>query len=161
MQLDAFLCNHAEAVNNLLYIAGGGINVGFAQPGAEPPYAANLGIAIMVTVPWEQTNQQHQVEVELLDVDGRPVQLVTGPGSTSTLQLKLAFNVGRPANVAVGDDQIVALAANLASLPLPAVGKYLFIVRIDGHDERKLCYRLMMPSGGQFITTVPISGSIQ
>jgi hypothetical protein len=159
MQLDAFLCNHAEAVNNLLYVAGGGVNVGFTQPSAGPPYPTNLGIAIMVTVPWEQTNQQHQVEIELLNEDGHAVQLPTGPDATSPLQLRLAFNVGRPATVAVGDDQIVSLAANLAVVPLPAIAKYIFVVRIDGHDERTLGYRLMPPPGSQITVSRTLPGS--
>lgn len=151
MQLDAILCNHAEAVNNLLYIAGGGIDAAFVQPGAQPPYVVNVGIGIMVTVPWEQTNQQHTVEVELVDDDGRPVQLPTGPDSTRPLQVKMAFNVGRPPNVVIGDDQHICLAANLAGVPLPALGKYAFIVRIDGYDDRKLGYRVTFPPGTQIV----------
>jgi len=158
MELDAFLCNHAEAVNNLLYVAGGGVNIGFTQPDAGPPYPVNLGIAMMVTVPWAQTNQQHQVEIELLNEDGQAVQLPTAPDATTPLQIRLAFNVGRPAAVAVGDDQIVSLAANLATVPLPAIGKYIFVVRIDGHDERTLAYRVMPPPGGQITVSRALPG---
>lgn len=160
MNLDAILCNHAEAVNNLLYISGGGIDAGFVQPGANPPYLINIGIGIMVTVPWEQTNQQHAVEIELVDADGHVVQLTTGPDTTSPLQVKLTFNIGRPATVALGDDQHVCLAANLPGLPLPALGKYGFIVRVDGFDERKLGYRLALPPGTQIVANPPGPGAI-
>lgn len=154
MQIDAILCNHAEAVNNLLYIAGGGIEIAFVPPGSAPPYVCNMGIGIMVTVPWGQTNQQHMVEVELISEDGHPVEVPVAPDVTQPLHARLAFNVGRPAGLTVGDDQHVSLAANLPSLPMPSLGKYEFIVRIDGHDERRLPYRVM-PTPGAQITAGP------
>jgi hypothetical protein len=149
VQIDAILCNHAEAVNNLLYIAGGGVNVGNVPPGVNPPYTVGLGIGIMVAVPWGQTNQQHRVDIELISEDGQPVQLLVAPETRRTLNISLAFNVGRPAGITVGDDQIVCLAANLPALPMPAFGKYEFIVRIDGHDERRLAYRVQHSMGTQ------------
>jgi hypothetical protein len=158
MQIDAILCNHAEAVNNLLYIAGGGVEIGFVPPGTNPPYVLNLGIGIMVTVPWGKTNQQHEVQVELLSEDGQPVQLPVGPGLTRTLNVKLAFNIGRPPGLTVGDDQHVCLAANLPGLPLPALGKYEFIVRIDGHDERRLAYRTLPMQGTQITAGLSAPG---
>lgn len=149
MQIDAILCNYAEAVNNLLYLAGGGIEIAFVQPGSAPPYVCNLGIGIMVTVPWNQTNQQHLVEVELISEDGQPVQVPVGPDATQPLHARLAFNVGRPAGITVGDEQHVCLAANLPGLPMPSLGKYEFIIRIDGRDERRLPYRVMPVPGTQ------------
>jgi hypothetical protein len=160
MQIDAVLANHAEAVNNLLYLAGGGIELGFLPPGTPPPYRVSIGIGIMVTVPWVQTNQQHQVEVELLTEDGQPVQLQVTPEMTGALQLKMVFNVGRPAGLVIGDDQHVSLAANLPALPLPATGKYIFVVRLDGHDERKLAYRLVPAAGSQIATGPAAIGPI-
>jgi hypothetical protein len=158
VQIDAMLCNHAEAANNLLYLAGGGVEIAFAQPGAEPPYVCNLGIGIMATVPWSQTNQQHVVEVHLVSEDGIPVQVPTGPNTQEPLQARLSFNVGRPAGLTVGDDQHVALAANLAALPIPSLGKYEFIIRVDGHDERRLAYRVMLPQGTQMVGPTPRPG---
>jgi hypothetical protein len=158
VQIDAILCNHAEAVNNLLYIAGGGIEIAFAQPGSPPPYMCNLGIGIMVTVPWSQTNQQHIVDVELISEDGQPVQVPVAPDVTQPLHARLAFNVGRPAGLTVGDDQHVCLAANLPGLPMPSLGKYEFIIRVDGHDERRLPYRVM-PAPGAQITAGPAAPS--
>jgi hypothetical protein len=149
MDVDAMLCNHAEAVNNQLYISGGGIEIGFVPPGAAPPYVVNVGIGILLTVPWGGTNQQHQLEVELLTEDGQPVQIQTGPETHENLKVQMAFNVGRPAGVTVGDDQHVCLAANLPGLPLPAFSKYEFVIRIDGHDERRLAYRLVPMQGAQ------------
>lgn len=160
MQIDAILCNHAEAMGNLLYVAGGGVDLGIVPPGANPPYVVNLGIGIMVTVPWEQTNQQHHLEIELVDEDGHQVQVPTGSDATGAVYVKMAFNVGRPANAVVGDDQHVCLAANLPGLPLPSLGKYGFIIRIDGFDDRKLSYRVALPQGMQIIANRPGPGAI-
>ena len=151
MQIDAILCNHAEAVNNLLYISGGGIEVTFVSPGTDPPYVVNVGIGIMVTVPWDQTNRQHQVDIELVSEDGQPVQFANGPEAPRPLRGQLVFNVGRPAGIALGDVQHVCLAANLPGLPMPALGKYEFIVRIDGNDGRRLPYRVSAPVGMQMV----------
>lgn len=151
VQIDAILCNHAEAVNNLLYIAGGGIEIAFVPPGAGPPYMCNLGVGIMVTIPWGQTNQQHMIEVELVSEDAQAVQVPVAPDVLQPLHARLAFNVGRPPGLTIGDDQHVSLAANFPALPIPSLGKYEFIIRIDGHDERRLPYRVQPLPGAQIV----------
>jgi hypothetical protein len=103
----------------------------------------------MVTVPWQQTNQQHRVEIDLISEDGEPVKVPVGPDTTAPLQAQLAFNVGRPPGLTIGDDQHVCLAANLPGLPIPAFGKYEFVIRIDGNDERRLAYRVLPSIGTQ------------
>jgi hypothetical protein len=142
VQIDVTLCNHAEAVNNLLYVSGGGINVVYVQPGQPAPYLVSIGIGMLVTVPWMATNQQHKVQIRLLNEDGQPVQLPVAPDVTEPLQLEMAFNVGRPPHLQPGDDQLIALAANLAGLPVPAAGKYLFEINVDGNPERRLSVRV-------------------
>jgi hypothetical protein len=149
VHVDAILCNHAEAVNNLLYVSGGGINACNFPPGAPPPYGINVGLGMLITVPWTQTNQQHKVQVQLHSEDGEEVALPTGAGSTEPLRLEIAFNVGRPPVIQPGDDQVVALATNLNALPLPAVGKYEFVISVDGSPERRLGLRLQPEPGGQ------------
>ncbi|HEX4865848.1 MAG TPA: hypothetical protein VFV02_17400 [Acidimicrobiales bacterium] len=143
MQVDAILCNHAEAVNNQLYISGGGIELAQAPAGATPPLAVTLGVGMVLTVGWSQTNEPHQVEIELLTEDGVPVDVPTGPGIYQPFKVQMSFNVGRPPVLAVGDDQHVCLAANFPGLPLPVYGKYEFIVRVDGNVERTLPYRVV------------------
>lgn len=155
MQIDAILCNHAEAVNNLLYIAGGGIDIVFVPPGASPPYPANLGIGIMATVPWDQTNQQHQIDIQLITEDGKPIEVPVGLEGMRPLHARLAINVGRPAGITIGDEQHVCLAANLPALPIPALGKYEFIITVDGGNERHLAFRVM-PTVGTQMTVGPM-----
>jgi hypothetical protein len=150
MRIDALLCNHAEAVNNLLYLSGGGINVVNVPPGAPPPYPSAVGIGIQVTVPWTQTNQQHRLTLEIVGEDGQPMQVPAGPDAFEPVGLEIAFNVGRPPHLHAGDDQMIALAANLAGIPFPALGKYIFQLRIDGDPvPHTLPLRVMLAPGAQ------------
>lgn len=158
MKLDAILCNHAEAVNNLLYVAGGGVNAANVPPGSNPPYAVVMGIGLIVTVPWGSTNQQHTVEIALLTEDGEPVRVPTGPDTVEPIQMTLAFNVGRGPNLTPGDDQNICLATNFGGLPLPAFGKYVFGIRLDGSPERDLPFRLLPMPGAQMAFGPGLSG---
>ena len=160
MQLYAILCNHAEAVNNLLYISGGGIGGMVVPLGANPPFFVNLGIGIMVTVPWNLSNQQHEVEIQLVTEDGQPVLIPSAAGSTEPVHARLAFNAGRPPTMTIGDDQHVCLTANMPGMPFPVLGKYEFIVRVDGDIERRLAFRVQPVVGTQVVYGPGISGSI-
>jgi hypothetical protein len=142
MHLDVALCNHAEAVNNLLYVAGGGINVAYVPSGTPPPYGITAGIGILVTVPWLMTNRQHKIEITLVGEDGQPVHLPVAHEASETPSVVLAFNVGRPADLPAGDDQIISLATNLVNLPMPAMGKYEFVLNVNGNPERRLSFRV-------------------
>jgi hypothetical protein len=79
----------------------------------------------------------------------RPVQLPVGQEVPTPLSAVLAFNVGRPANLTAGDDQIIALATNLVNLPMPAMGKYVFVLSVNGNPERRLSFRVQQVPGGQ------------
>lgn len=160
MELDALLCNHAEAVNNLLYIAGAGIDAATVPPNAPAPYGVNLGLGMLVMVPWTATNQSHNLVVELHREDGQAVDVPTGPDTQSPFQVALTFNVGRPPGLTAGDDQHVALAVNLPALPLPALGKYVFQISVDGAPLKKLPFRVAWQPGGQFLTGPATPGPI-
>ena len=150
MKLDAILCNYAETANNLLYVSGGGVNATHVPPGAPPPYAVNLGFGLIVTVPWEQTGKSHEVHVELVDERNRPVALPRPDGAAQPLKLTITFTVEQSAPTTEGDEQTVALAANLGGLPLPDPGRYEFVVSIGGSELRRLGFRVQaeVPSAG-------------
>jgi hypothetical protein len=158
MQIDALLCNHAESVNNLLYVSGGGIGANLVPPGANPPYTVNVGIAIMVTVPWNLSNQQHELEIQLVTEDGQPVLVPSAPEAMQPVHVRLAFNVGRPPTITIGDDQQVCMAANLPGLPFAALGKYEFIIRVDADSERRLPFRLQPMAGAQIVLGPGVPG---
>lgn len=143
MEVKAFLCNHAEVQNNLLYAMGIGVDRTWIPPGPPAPWPVTIAIGISVTVPWTQTNQQHTVNIELVDADGQPVTIPTGPDTTGPFEAGLQFNVGRPPDLRVGDAQMVNLAISMPGLPMPALGDYRFRISIDGSVEQELPYRLI------------------
>ena len=66
MQIDAILCNHAEAVNDLLYMAGGGIGVPSYRPGSHRPTCATWASASSSRCPGANEPNRRMVEVELV-----------------------------------------------------------------------------------------------
>src|SRR5919108_60320 len=70
MDATVLLCDYAEAVNGKLYVMGGGWNVAFSS--GQP---INAALAILVIVPWDQTNRRHELRVELVDGDGNVAAL--------------------------------------------------------------------------------------
>jgi len=131
VKVTALLANHAEAINNLLYTSGGGITQAIVPPNAPAPFGVQLSLAVIVSIPWTQTNQNHKLRVDLIDADGRTVVLPSGPESTEPFRAELQFNVGRPPTLQVGEEQSVALAIGMPGLPFPGLGRYRFVLYID------------------------------
>lgn len=147
MEVDAILCNHAEAQNNLLYMAGGGIDRALVPPGSPGPYQVSVAVAITIRVPWTATNQQHSLTLTLLDEDDHPVMMPTGPDTTAALEAQAAFNVGRPPILQTGESQIMALAMSFPVLPFQSLGRYVFVLSMDGTEMKRLPYAVMSQPG--------------
>ncbi|GBE65180.1 hypothetical protein MFM001_16420 [Mycobacterium sp. MFM001] len=147
MELTAVLCNYAEAHDNLLFLTGGGINAAIVPPGAPGPYTINVGIGLIVDVPWTATNQQHTVKVVFQDADGHPVEVQQGPDQRGPFEGEIAFNVGRPPHLEPGQSQSVSLAINVVGLTIDELGQYIFAVSIDGTEMQRLHYRVAAQPG--------------
>ncbi len=160
MEIDAVLCSYAEAVNNQLYLCGGGIDTAMVTPGAPAPYGVNLACGIIITIPWTATNAQHTLLIELLHEDGQPVEVPTGPNTSAPFRVQLTVNVGRPPHLNAGDDQHVSMAANLPGMPLPAIGKYIFRISVDGTPIKSLPFRLLLQPGGQLMAGPAAPGAL-
>jgi len=65
------LADSAQEVGGKLYILGGGWSI----TGPDP---VPMAIALKLEVPWDRTNEQHSLLLELVDEDGNPV-IVPGP----------------------------------------------------------------------------------
>lgn len=143
MEVTAILCNHAEAQNNLLYVSGGGIDRAFVPPNTSGPWNINLAIGINISVPWDETNMEHTLTVDLVDFDSHPVLVASGIDAFAPVHVEAKFNVGRPPTLEIGESQSISLAINLPSLPIPAIGNYSFIIEVDGEELRRLSYRVV------------------
>jgi Family of unknown function (DUF6941) len=127
MKVNLLLADHADAVGGKLYINGGGWNVTGPQP---VPFA----IAMLIEVPWDQTNTKHRVLLELLDADGNEVEVASDEESES-VRIESILEVGRPPGVKPGTPLAVPFAVNFGPIPLEAGSQYVWRLSIDGHSE--------------------------
>lgn len=112
------LADAAQVVGNKLYLLGGGWDRLIANKGF--PLSQQIGIAMSINVPWNNTNEKHAFEIEIATEDGQQIAKVDG-----------GFEVGRPVGILPGQDQRIQLAAN-AALKLNDPGIYSIMARIDG-----------------------------
>ena len=121
------LADAAQAIDNKLYVLGGGWSV----TGPEPSPSA---LAIALKVPWDEANQRHELRVELLDSDGHPITLGSEEASQGVV-VESHFEVGRPPGLRPGTPIDLAFAINLGPMPLPPAGRYEWRLSIDGESE--------------------------
>lgn len=155
MEINAFLCDHAQVAGKL-FVSGAGIdafNIAAADPG---PYAIHFAIAGVVHVPWTATNQEHRLQFLVFDSDGKSPQLggeaEVGPQG---LGGEMVFNVGRPPGLPSGDDQLVPFAFQFAGLPLAQLGKYSITLLIDGSEVRRIPFRVQKPPQAGYGPSTP------
>lgn len=123
-----FLADYAVVSDGKLTIVGGG----WSQTGPEP---ASFGIALLIQVPWDQSNTVHSFSVELLDADGTPVVLETPEEEEQTVAFGGEFEVGRPPGLKPGTPLDFPVAMNSTPLPLEP-GRYEWRMTIDGAGKQ-------------------------
>ncbi len=122
------LADAAQEVGGKLYILGGGWSV-------TGPMPTPMAIALKIEVPWDRTNERHELLIELLDEDGNPVT-VPGPDDEPVpLQVTGEFEVGRPAGIKRGTPIDSALAVTFGPLPLEGGRRYQWRLSIDGETD--------------------------
>lgn len=154
MRMIAMLANHAEVSEGRLYVSGGGWEQLPVQPSTAGPWMISCALAMLIKVPWTETNRQHTLAVDFVDEDENPVPLGDGSGS---LHAEFPFSAGREANVTEGDEQNVAMAVNLAALPVAKLGSFNFRLQLDGEVVERLPIRLFAPAQPQFGTVQQLS----
>jgi hypothetical protein len=123
------LADAAEIVAGKLYLMGGGwdtLNV--TQPF---PITKQTGLAASYTIPWNDTNQKHDVEIEICTEDGETVAKING-----------VLEAGRPAGVPAGTSQRAQIAASLP-LEFKSSGVFSIISRIAGHEDARTHFRVV------------------
>jgi Family of unknown function (DUF6941) len=133
VKVTMMLADAAQAVDGKLYILGGGWSIIGPQP-------APLSIALLIEVPWDQTNMPHRWTLELLDSDGHPITAEDPDGEQQPIRLDGELEVGRPAGLTPGTPIGVPLAINLGPLALPPGERYVWMLTVD--DERREDWRL-------------------
>lgn len=133
MKVTLLLADSAQAAEGKLYILG----AGWSLTGPQPSPAA---IALIVEVPWDQTNLRHRWRLDLVNSDGQPIRLQDASGRADPVVVEGEIEVGRPVGVTPGTPIAAPLAINLAPLPLPAGGRYEWRLTIG--DESREDWRL-------------------
>jgi hypothetical protein len=140
MRLTTFmLADHAEAVNGKLYVTGGCWNaITVAQLPTTYPH---FTVAAALQVPWQATNQEHSLRLDLVDANGQSVL----PES-----LQGHFETGRPPGMRAGDEAAVVVAFNFNGLQLHEAGVHEFVLEVDGTELGRASFKVMavepMPS---------------
>lgn len=136
------LADAAEVCNGKLYILGGGWDA-IAAGNPLPRY-----IAVILGVPWDQTNRRHVLTISLEDADGRGTLLPSPSGGFAPFEIKAEFETGRPPGVPQGARIPVPLALPIPPLPL-AVGRYVWRLTVDrlGDDEWSLPFTVITGPG--------------
>lgn len=127
MKVTMLLADAAQAVGGKLFILGGGWSV--TGPGPAP-----MAMAIKIEVPWDRTNERHHWVLDLVDEDGRAVQ-VGGPEGARPVQIAGDFEVGRPAGVALGTPIDLPLAITIGPLQLPPGTRCVWQLAIDDEAD--------------------------
>lgn len=147
MALDVMLCDHAQVASGKLFISGAGIDHMQIPAGTSAPYVITFATAGLVRVPWTATNTEHAVTFKLLTEDGQDPPLPEGGPRGVAGEMK--FNVGRPPHMASGHSQMVPFAFNFQGLPLMTAGRYVLVFSLDGNEERRLTFTVVLqPSAG-------------
>jgi hypothetical protein len=123
------LADAAEAVNNKLYLIGGGWET--LTVNSELPVVHPCAVAVAFSVPWNETNQQHTIEIAIDHEDG-----------TQLVKLEGQVEIGRPAGIPLGKAQRVQMAIR-ANLPLRRLGTHVIIARIEGQEARRVSFNVV------------------
>lgn len=142
MKVTLMLADYAQVSDGKLTIVGGGWD-------ATGPNPLPFAIALKIEVPWRLANMRHKLRLELIDLDGAPVEVET-PEGPKPLFIESEFEVGRPPGVRPGTALPCMLALNLAPTPIPPGGHYQWCLEIDGetHEDWRLSFSTRPPEGG-------------
>lgn len=121
------LANHVEAINNLLYVSGGGWTAHARRnvPGGSPSMS-HLGIGVMVAIPWNETNRPHGVTIEIRDEDA----------GTALASVNAKLTAGRPPTLSPGATQHCPIGLAVDTV-FPHAGEYVLVARADGNDDKE------------------------
>ena len=118
------LADAAQAIDNKLYVLGGGWSV--IGPGPAP-----FAIALKLDVPWNETGRRHEWKLRLIDADANAVVMPTDEGP-KPLEIGGEFEVGRPDGLTPGTPIDLSLAVGFGPMQLPPGQRLVWELTIDG-----------------------------
>ena len=147
------LCDFAEVSGGKLFITGAGISL-LASGSPVAPYPVNVCLAILVSIPWTETDARHVMTIELVsEASGAQQrvllsdQLPEGHDPADMGMVVFIFSATRTPAMVDGDESTMPVSVPLFGLPLPELGPYFFSVRIDGREMDRASFRLIPRQG--------------
>jgi hypothetical protein len=154
--VQAMLCDYAEVAQQKLFVTGAGINLAFTHT-TEAPHPVSISLAMLISIPWDATNRQHKLQIELVcDSRETPASRVSineilPPSATEEDKgtIIALFNAGRSPNMQIGEETLMPVAIPFMGLPLPSIDSYYFIISIDGTEMNRVSFRVGAPMNQQ------------
>jgi hypothetical protein len=131
------LADSAQVIGNKLYMLGGGWDVLAVQKSL--PIQQHCSVAFSIKVPWNETNQRHSFEIEMVSEDQNTEE------PKSMMKMGGQFEVGRPPGIPQGQDQRFQLAVDMViSIDIPGIKTV--IARIDGIVSKTVQFNVVASS---------------
>jgi hypothetical protein len=149
MDAKVILCDFAEVSGNKLFITGAGISL-LASGAVAAPFPINISLAILVSVPWNETDSEHTLTIELVsEAKGHQERVVLndslpeGADESQRGLIAFRFSAARTPTMMAGDESTIPIAVPMFGLPLTDLGPYFFSVHIDGREMDRASFRLV------------------
>lgn len=149
MDAKVMLCDYAEVSGGKLFITGAAISL-LASSATVAPYPVNISLAILVSIPWTETDARHVLTIELVsEASGSQQrvmladQLPEGHDPADMGMIVFVFSAVRLPSMIDGDESTMPMSVPFFGLPLPELGPYFFSVRIDGREMDRASFRLV------------------
>jgi hypothetical protein len=126
----ALLCDYARAEGGVAHVIAAGIDTIHRS---EVPSVANLGLLARIIFADDETDETHQVEVQLRDQDGEQIA-----------QVNLTAVPRRMEGLPEAWPTAALLAMNFG-VPLPSFGPYTLTVLLDDTPKKTLNLRVVPP----------------
>ncbi len=131
MELDfAFLADAAEVTGGKLYVMGGAIDTFWVQ--SLPVTLPRITLALRLLLSPAETGRQHNLEIILLDEDGKKLNNLNGN-----------FNVERSAGLAPGMRQPFCVALNFFNLRFDKMGGCSIEILVNGTSLKSVPLRVV------------------
>jgi hypothetical protein len=117
------LCDHATVPpDGKLYIHGGGVHQLFLPQIPGP--LRSLFLVVRLSIPWHMLGEPHQVRIQALDLDRKPI----GPNDPL---ISMPFELGKPPGHRPGDESAINICAELTGLAIPEPMTLRFHLMVD------------------------------
>jgi hypothetical protein len=130
LDVTLFLADSAQVSEGKLHALG----IGWSH--TSSPMTGPSALGIIFHVPWDETNRRTRWTLDLLDADGKAIQIPDGRGGTQGIHVENDLEVGRPPGIKPGSAINVPFAIVFPPLALPPDSRFEWVLRVESKDWR-------------------------